>query len=152
MRFGASLVLSFTLLLLAAKDARANGRYPTAGVVAFDPRDARHLAVRTTFGLLESRDGGRSFEYVCESALRLGVEEDPMPAFTASGSLVVATFGGVVSSQDGCDFRVVPELEGQVVPDLARSASEPDTLVLFRLLGRGGGLYESGLVRTEDGG
>ena len=25
--------------------------------------------------------------------------------------------------------------------------SEPDTLVLFRLLGRGGGLYESGLVR-----
>jgi hypothetical protein len=151
-RFGASLVLPFILLLLATNDVRANGRYPTAGVVAFDPRDAQHLAVRTTFGLLESRDGGGSFEYVCESALRLGIEEDPMPAFTASGSLVVATFGGVVSSEDGCDFRVVPELEGQVVPDLARSASEPDTLVLFRLLGRGGGLYESGLVRTEDGG
>ena len=151
MRFGASRVLSFTLLLLA-NDARANGRYPTAGVVAFDPRDAQHVAVRTTFGLLESRDGGRSFEYVCESALRLGVEEDPMPAFTASGSLVVATFGGVFSSQDGCGFRAVPELEGQVVPDLARSASEPDTLVLYRLLGRGGGLYESGLVRTDDGG
>jgi hypothetical protein len=140
------------LVFLASKSALANGRFPAAGQIVFDPEDARHIAVRTTFGLLTSRDRGETFDYVCESALRLGVEEDPMLAFTASGPLVVATFGGVLTSNDGCSYQFVPELEGQIVLDLARSRSAPDTLVLFRLLGRGGGLYDSSLVRSEDGG
>jgi len=140
------------LASLTPNTALANGRFPAAGQVAFDPGDARHLAVRTTFGLLASRDRGQSFDYVCESALRLGVEEDPMLAFTASGPLVVATFGGVLTSEDGCSYRFVPELEGQIVLDLARSAEVPDTLVAFRLLGRGGGLYDSSLIRSEDAG
>jgi hypothetical protein len=138
--------------LFATRVALANGRFPTAGYVAFDPRDEARFAVRTTFGLLTSTDGGRTTDYVCESALRLGVEEDPMLAFTASGRLVVATFGGVLTSDDGCSYGFVPELEGQIVLDLARSAAEPDSLVAFRLLGRGGGLYDSGIVRSDDGG
>jgi hypothetical protein len=136
----------------SSNTALANGRFPAAGQIVFDPEDARHIAARTTFGLLVSRDRGETFDYVCESALRLGVEEDPMLAFTASGPLVVATFGGVLTSYDGCSYQFVPELEGQIVLDLARSRSAPDTLVAFRLLGRGGGLYDSSLVRSEDGG
>jgi hypothetical protein len=140
------------LVFLGSNTALANGRFPAAGQIVFDPEDARHIAVRTTFGLLISRDRGETFDFVCESALRLGVEEDPMLAFTASGPLVVATFGGVLTSYDGCSYQFVPELEGQIVLDLARSRSAPDTLVAFRLLGRGGGLYDSSLVRSEDGG
>jgi hypothetical protein len=140
------------LVFLGSNTALANGRFPAAGQIVFDPEDAQHLAVRTTFGLLTSRDRGETFDYVCESALMLGVEEDPMLAFTASGPLVVATFGGVLTSDDGCSYRFVPELEGQIVLDLARSMSAPDTLVAFRLLGRGGGLYDSSLVRSEDAG
>lgn len=75
-----------------------------------------------------------------------------MLAFTASGRLVVATFGGVLVSDDACNYAPAPELEGQVVPDLARSASEPDTLVAFRLLGKGNGLYAAGVLRSEDAG
>jgi hypothetical protein len=75
-----------------------------------------------------------------------------MPAFTQSGSLVVATFGGVLTSDDGCGYRYVPELEGEIVLDLARSASDPDSLVAFRLLGRGGGIYDSSVVRSDDAG
>jgi hypothetical protein len=144
--------IATALFFFAPNEALANGRFPTAGLVAFDPRDAGHFVVRTTFGLFESRDRGTTFDYVCESALRLAVEEDPMPAFTQSGSLVVATFGGVLTSDDGCGYRYVPELEGEIVLDLARSASEPDSLVAFRLLGRGGGIYDSNVVRSDDAG
>jgi hypothetical protein len=140
------------LAFLASNAALANGRFPAAGQIVFDPEDSQNVALRTTFGLLISRDRGETFDFVCESALRLGVEEDPMLAFTASGPLVVATFGGVLTSYDGCSYAFVPELEGQIVLDLARSNGAPDTLVAFRLLGRGGGLYDSGLVRSEDGG
>jgi hypothetical protein len=140
------------LFFLAANEALANGRYPTAGLVAFDPNDPAHFAVRTTFGMFTTADRGKTFDYVCESALRLGVEEDPMLAFTASGPLVVATFGGVLTSDDGCSYGFVPELEGQIVLDLARSASVPDSLIAFRLLGRGGGIYDSNVLRSEDAG
>lgn len=150
-RSGGRLVASL-VFLVSASDALANGRYPTAGLVAFDPNDARHFAVRTTFGLLVTTDRGRSFESVCESALALGVEEDPMLAFTGSGPLVVATFGGMLRSADGCSFEHVPELDGKIVLDLARSASAPDSLVAFSILGRGGGLYDSNLLRSDDAG
>jgi photosystem II stability/assembly factor-like uncharacterized protein len=150
-RRAGTLGLAAFLSLISAEDARANGRYPSAGLVVFDPAERERLAVRTTFGALVSRDGGRTFDYVCESALRLGVEEDPMLAFTATGRLVVATFGGVLSSDDACSYSALPELDGQVVPDLARSGSDPDRLVAFRLLGKGGGLYESAVVRSDDG-
>jgi hypothetical protein len=151
-RRGGAAFLAASVSILTTPAALANGRYPTAGLVVFDPIDRDRLAVRTTFGVLVSRDRGATFDYVCESALRLGIEEDPMLAFTASGRLVVATFGGVLASDDACSYAPTPELEGVIVPDLARSASEPDTLVAFRLLGKGGGLYESGVVRSDDGG
>ncbi len=140
------------LSFLVSNEALANGRFPTAGLVAFDPRDAGHFVVRTTFGLLESRDRGATFGYVCESALKLAVEEDPMPAFTEAGPLVVATFGGVLTSDDGCSYRFVPELEGEIVLDLARSASSPNSVIAFRLLGQGGGIYDSNVVRSDDAG
>jgi hypothetical protein len=149
-RSGGRLVAS--LVFLFSDLALANGRYPTAGLVAFDPNDARHFAVRTTFGLLVTSDRGATFDMVCESALRLVTEEDPMLAFTGSGPLVVATFGGVLRSDDGCSFRYVPELEGEIVIDLARGASDPDSLVAVRLRGRGGGLYDSNLLRSDDSG
>jgi hypothetical protein len=151
-RRGGVHALASVVVFLASNAALANGRFPAAGLVAFDPRDDAHFAVRTTFGVLESRDGGKSFDFACESALKLGVEEDPMLAFTALGPLVVATFGGMLTSDDGCSYRYVPELEGQIVLDLARSASAPDSLVAFRLLGLGGGLYQSGLLRSDDAG
>lgn len=150
-RAGAGAVVA-ALCFIASSEAAANGRFPTAGLVAFDPRDSARLVVRTTFGMFESSDRGASFDYVCESALRLAVEEDPMPAFTEAGSLVVATFSGVIMSDDGCSYRYVPELEGEIVLDLARSASKPDSLVAFRLLGRGGGIYDSSVVRSDDAG
>jgi hypothetical protein len=147
-----TLALAAFLSILAPPDAAANGRYPSAGLVTFDPSEPARVAVRTTFGVLVSRDRGATFDYVCESALRLGFEEDPMLAYATGGRLVVATFGGVLTSDDGCSFGSVSELEGAVVPDLARSTSDPERFVAFRLLGKGNGLYESSVLRSDDGG
>ena len=151
MRRGARVVAA-ALCLLVSNEALANGRFPTAGLVAFDPNDRARFAVRTTFGLFTTNDRGKTFDFVCESALRLGVEEDPMVAFTASGPLAVSTFGGMLTSIDGCSYGFAPELEGVIVPDLARSASAPDSLIAFRLLGRGDGIYDSNVLRSDDAG
>src|SRR4051812_35323444 len=57
--------------LYAGTSARANGRYPAAQMLATRPGDddAQTMALRTTFGLLLSKDGGKSFRWVCEKAL-----------------------------------------------------------------------------------
>jgi len=139
-------------LLVPAVDAAANGRYPGAGLVVFDSGDVNRLAVRTTFGVLVSRDRGTSFDYVCESALRLGTEEDPMLAFGASGRLVVATVGGMLTSDDACSFALVEGLAGGAILDLARSETNPERLVAFRLTARAGGLSDTSVVRSHDSG
>lgn len=139
-------------LCCCASPTLANGRFPLAGQVVFDPGSEQHLLVSTTFGLLESRDGGRSFSYTCEFALGLGGQEDPMLAITAGGVTVAATFNGIVTSRDGCSYTKVPELDGEIIPDLTLSRSEAGTLVAFRSVGLGDGRFDSELVRSEDDG
>lgn len=50
--------------------ARANGRFPAAQQVVLGP-GARSdvITLRTTFGPLVSRDGGRGFRWYCEELL-----------------------------------------------------------------------------------
>ncbi|HEX6275257.1 MAG TPA: hypothetical protein VFZ53_19590 [Polyangiaceae bacterium] len=150
-RIAESAFVAFALLVTAV-DAAANGRYPGAGLVVFDSGDVNRLAVRTTFGVLVSRDRGASFEYVCESALRLGVEEDPMLAFGASGRLVVATVGGMLTSDDACSYALVESLAEGAILDLARSETHPDRFVALRLTARTGGLSDTSVVRSHDSG
>jgi hypothetical protein len=138
--------------LLVEASALANGRFPQSNLVVFAPRDADHLAVRTTFGLLESKDGGETFRFTCESALALGVEEDPMFVLTSEAHLLVATFGGLLRSEDGCTFPLLPDVAGEIVPDLASSPSAPDTAVAFTQFGLGAGRYRSRVLRSDDGG
>jgi hypothetical protein len=119
--------------LLSAKNAVANGRYPAATqVVLFSPdaSDPDLVVVRTTYGLLVSRDHGTSWRWVCESAL--GVPsvsiEDPSVVLTANDALVVGLAEGLEVSADspdagsalGCSFACVAgPLAGQSVADLA---------------------------------
>jgi hypothetical protein len=147
----------FCVLLMGAQgsasgEARANGRFPEANQVVFDPRDSRHLLVRTTFGLLESRDGAGSFSWTCEKAFDLSGEADPMLALTASGAQIVTTFSGIWRSADGCSYRAPPELAGENVPDLALDPNDPQRLLAFRVESLGSGLFDSALVRSEDEG
>src|SRR5438477_10845761 len=86
----------------AGGPALANGRYPASSLVAFDPVDPSHLVVSATFGLLESRDGGKRFFWRCEGALGVAGQQDLVIAITAEGRTVTTKFDGLVTTSDGC--------------------------------------------------
>jgi hypothetical protein len=91
------------LLLTAAlaSDAAANGRPPATNGVTFHPADASALYIRSTFGLLVSKDDGCSFRWVCEKAIGYGGEFDPKYAIATDGTIFATTFEGLRVSRDG---------------------------------------------------
>jgi hypothetical protein len=132
--------------------ARANGRYPSATLIAFDPGDPSHFVLSATFGLVESRDGGKTFRWDCESALGAMGAQDLVVAITASGATVTAKFDGIVTSRDGCSFRNAPELDQKNIGDLSLRRAAPHGLLGFYSQPRDGGGYESRIVETADDG
>lgn len=147
----AAVLRAVTLVALTSPSTWANGRFPRGSQVVFDAADARHLVVTTTFGFIESRDGGAHFDWKCESALGLGGETDMMLAIPASGATVLATFNGVFTTMDGCSFDA-PEGSRGIIPDLTLSASERHRLFAFDLVGLGEGLFDSRVLRSDDSG
>jgi len=74
--------------------------------------------MRATFGILVSRDAGRSWQWVCERALGYAGTWDPPVAVTRDGRLWVGLERGLVSTLDGCTVDTSPELAGETVKDL----------------------------------
>jgi photosystem II stability/assembly factor-like uncharacterized protein len=106
-------LLFATALSLVADPSRANGRYPLADQIVIDPANPSHIVARATFGLLDSDDGGKSFRWICETAIGYFGVEDPPIAVTASGSAIVASSKGLsVSADGGCSWIRNPGLDG----------------------------------------
>jgi len=85
--------------------AHANGRPPQTNGVFFHPTDPHAIFVRTTFGLLASKDDGCSFHWVCEKAIGYGGEFDPKYAVATDGTIFATTFQGLRLSRDaGCTW------------------------------------------------
>jgi hypothetical protein len=113
MRAGAAIVLTFFaclgFLTLGGGVARANGRFPVALFLTVGPGDqSSTFALSTTFGLVTSFDGGRTWQYTCEE----GIGYDPRStwdmtmALTTSGALVLGLPDGVaVARQSVCTFE-----------------------------------------------
>jgi hypothetical protein len=98
---------SALLLLLLPAVALANGRPPATNGVFFKPDDANSIYVRSTFGLLISRDNGCSYRWVCEKAIGYGGEFDPKYAVATDGTIFATTFRGLHLSRDGgCTWSV----------------------------------------------
>lgn len=111
------------LLALAVNTspAQANGRFPFAQHVIVGPgASSDQIVLRATFGLLWSRDGGRSFDWACEQSMGFEGSWDPPIAFGV-GSLVVGLPDGASSSTDGCDFARVETIPPTPMIDLASS-------------------------------
>jgi hypothetical protein len=90
---------------LPAPAAHANGRPPVTNGVFFRPGDNDSIYVRTTFGLLASRDNGSSFRWTCEQNIGYGGMFDPKYAVATDGTLFATTFTGLRVSRDGgCSF------------------------------------------------
>jgi hypothetical protein len=103
------------------RDATANGRFPFAQHVIVGPgATSEQVVLRATFGLLWSRDGGRSFDWACEQSMGFEGSWDPPIAF-GLGSLIVGLPDGASSSTDGCDFSRVESVPLTPMIDLASS-------------------------------
>jgi MYXO-CTERM domain-containing protein len=74
--------------------------------------------LRATFGVLKSVDGGAHWRWICEEAMGFSGTWDPPIAVTPTGRLYVGLERGLRYTDDGCAFRDVPELAGQLVRDL----------------------------------
>jgi hypothetical protein len=119
---------------LSAGRAVANGRFPAADQLIVDPLDPQHIVVRTTFGFVESRDGGKSWAWTCEEIIGKIASYDPPFAVSGDGSVVVAVpFEGVSVTHDhGCTWARAPEpLAGQLAVDVTLEPNEPAAILVL---------------------
>ena len=104
-------------------EAGANGRFPQAQAIESVPgSDGSTLFLRATFGILVSRDAGKSWRWICERALGYEGAWDPPIAVTRDGRLWVGLERGLVSTLDGCTVDTANELTGEQVKDLTVDA------------------------------
>ena len=88
--------------------ALGNGRMPGATDLAVSRADPSRLVVRTTFGLVQTDDGGASFRWRCEQALGVSGESDPPIAILPGGGLLLLSpTDGALVSRDGAIPRAV---------------------------------------------
>jgi hypothetical protein len=110
-------------LLFTTSGALANGRFPQAQSIEGVPgSDGNVLYMRTTFGVLVSRDSGKSWRWICERALGYQGQWDPPIAVTRDGRLWVGLENGMISVVDDCTSEPSPELAGETIKDITTDA------------------------------
>jgi photosystem II stability/assembly factor-like uncharacterized protein len=134
-------VVASGAMLVLPRAALANGRFPAAGQIAVDPADPSHLVVRTTFGLVATRDGGARWSWICEQAMGLGGAQDPMTAVGGGGALLVGAAEGLLVSRDGgCDWAHGPAGVGDhYCTDLATLRDHPERAIFLESVAVGAG-------------
>ncbi|HQY60850.1 MAG TPA: hypothetical protein PK141_05620, partial [Polyangiaceae bacterium] len=143
--------------------ARANGRFPATNAIVVAPRDPSFLVLRATYGVLFSRDAGKTWDWVCEQSLGYSGIEDPPIALTERPVVVGAMFGGLAVSDDqGCSFALRKgPLDKRVMNDVTVARGRPREVLALSssYAGRGdaggdagGNLYTSTLFVSKDEG
>jgi len=140
-------------ILSVSGTAFSNGRYPAASQIVVDPNDPNHVVVAATFGFLDSRDGAKSFNWLCEQAVGVAGEEgfDIVLAVTGNGNTVLGLFNGMATTRDGCTFQMPSELSNQVIGDISWRRSTPNYVIGFTLANLVGG-FASQIVQSNDDG
>jgi photosystem II stability/assembly factor-like uncharacterized protein len=131
----AALVLIVSAALSTTGRARANGRFPEAQVIESVPGDPSTLFLRATFGVLVSRDGGKSWRWICERALGYEGQWDPPVAVTRDGRLWIGLEDGLTWTADGCHVDAIPELDNHTIKDLT---TDPRGETLWAITGAPG--------------
>lgn len=98
------LALGSLIVLATASAALANGRPPGTSTINFRLGNEQHIAAGMTFGLVVSHDGGATWHWMCEDAVKYGGMYDPDYAYSQSGALFATTFDGSLVNRDGCTF------------------------------------------------
>jgi hypothetical protein len=122
--------LTFALAVaLAPSAARSNGKFPAADQLVIDPGEPAHLVLRTTFGLVTSRDAGAGWDWICETAVGY-VDIEPPIAVTAGGTLFAGLLDGVVRAGAGdCVWSKAAGTRGKLIADVSAVAAVPGRAV-----------------------
>jgi hypothetical protein len=144
----------------AVPPAYANGRYPAANQLVISPVDPHLLVLRSTFGVLVSRDAGAHWDWVCEDAIgfgEAGTDEDPAIGVTQSAAILAGTQEGLTVSPDtGCSWSFVPNVSQWAVDVSVRRDQPASALALSRSfygnVGDGGTTFSPALFSTVDNG
>ena len=126
-------LLALGVIAALPSAASANGRFPAAQQVVLGPGSRSDVvALRTTFGLLVSRDGGRSFRWYCEDLLYFpfvpGLSFDPPVEVSSRAEVVLGFEDGAHSLTDGCDVTDLRSVSHREITDLAAT---PDGATLY---------------------
>lgn len=149
------LCLFVSLILLASTSTvHANGRFPAAGQLVVDPGDGAHIVVRTTYGLLTTRDAGLNWDWICETAVGYSATTpvDPAMGVTQDGSLLAAFGGGLSVTHDlSCVWTFAGGgLEGQNVVDVSTERANPSHAIAIISTAGGSGQFKTQLYESLD--
>lgn len=134
--------LTALIALALAPGALANGRFPAVDQLVAEPKNPDHLVLRTTFGLLVSKDGGGAWDFLCEEALGYK-DTDPALAVLEGGRILLGLPDGVsVSDDEGCTFARAGGIDGRVI-DVTAALAEPGTAYAAVIDGTATRFFES---------
>jgi hypothetical protein len=113
-------------VILVARPAAANGRFPASNQIVFSPTNDDIIVGRATYAILPSTDNGKTWGYLCEDVLALPNAvsfEDPEIGVTFNNSIVAGlyspTIGLDVSNDLGCNWNCVGgALASQPIADI----------------------------------
>jgi photosystem II stability/assembly factor-like uncharacterized protein len=163
-RLGVSLALSLACAALP-RVAFANGRFPQAQQLALDPNNPNHVVVQVTYGIIQTWDGGKNWQWSCEDAVGYGTAStlDPPIAVMSDGTLIAGVFNGLaVSSNMGCDYAfaqapgvatcqsTLTGLAGRYVIDVARQPTDATHAIAMSSNGCGVTTFDTRLWATTD--
>jgi hypothetical protein len=93
---------------------------PTVTELVLDPSDERHLALRSNFGLLVSRDAGTTWDFRCKAGMGYRGRAEPALAILNGGELVLGHADGISTGDAaGCEFRPAKGIAANVVAVVA---------------------------------
>ena len=141
-------IAAAAVALLAGRAAHANGAFPFVNQLVANPDDPDQLVLRGTFGLVVSKDRGKTWDWLCETGMGY---RDVLPpiAVLPSGAVLLALPTGISRSDSSwCGFGSGTGIEGQIV-DVSAVRAEPGTAIALSvdLLARTSRVWES----TDDG-
>jgi MYXO-CTERM domain-containing protein len=152
--FVASIATTAAFVAFGGGVARANSRFPEANQLVIDPGNATHMAIRTSYGLLQTFDDGASWQWLCEKSIGYGGTYDPAIAVTDKGSLLTGLLDGLSRSGNrGCDFAHQPGvLDKQDVIDISVLKSDPSKAVAITSTGGEAGAFYVIVAESSDDG
>ncbi|MFO0645064.1 MAG: hypothetical protein U0326_02425 [Polyangiales bacterium] len=146
--YGLTVCAALVATALSPLAAEANGRFPSSNYFVAGPGpESRVLALRATFGVITSYDGGRSWSWVCEEALNAVGTFDASMSIGFDGTLVVGSPSGITVSRSECSWT---SPRGNPMRPIVDVSNDATGRYLVTAIGPNG--VDDTLMLSDDGG